>query len=97
MKPSAQHLEALKRLWQIANGHSGQCRTVAMFLLGLYNGQRFKFDMTNFRVLDGEIFHDCLVVLAMDWAPEKEVHEHLGVPCSRFEQLAKDWKIKAGA
>lgn len=29
-------LDALQRLWKIAHGHSGQCRIVACFLLGLF-------------------------------------------------------------
>lgn len=86
-------LEALRRLWTIANGHSGQCRHVAAFLLGLYNGRRFPFDLTNFRCLDTEIFRDCLTVLALDNRPRAEVHVLLGVPGSAFEKLAEDWRI----
>ncbi|WP_018991281.1 DUF7673 family protein [Aromatoleum toluclasticum] len=89
-----EQMEALQRLWQLANGHSGQCRIVAAFLLGLYNGRRFPFDMTDFRGLDTEIFRDCLAVLAMDNTPKAEVHELLGVPGARFEKLADDWRIK---
>ncbi|WP_049780123.1 DUF7673 family protein [Aromatoleum aromaticum] len=92
--PTPQQLEALDRLWQVANGHSGQCRTVAAFLLGLYNGQRFPFDLTNFRCLDAEIFKDCLQVLVMDSRPRAEVHVLLGVPGSDFEQLATGWNIR---
>ena len=86
---------ALKRLWQIANGGSGQCRYVASFLLGLYSGQRFPFDLTNLRALDTEIVQDCLTVLVMDASRSAaEVHSLLGVPSERFEQLAEDWGIK---
>lgn len=92
---ATKHLEALHRLWKIANGNSGQCRHVAAFLLGLYNGQRFKFDLTDFRCLDAEIFKDCLTVLCLDYRPMQEVHQHLGVPSAAFEKLAKDWGIKA--
>jgi len=89
----AKHLEALKRLWAIANGHSGQCKIVARFLLGLYNGTRFPFDMTDFRCLDAEIFKDCLAVLVMDYQPKAEVHVLLGVRSGVFERLANDWNI----
>lgn len=92
--PTPDQLDALRRLWQIAQGHSGQCRYVAAFLLGLYNGQRFPFDMTNFRGLDAAIFQDCLKVLVMDYAPRAEVHVLLGVPGTKFERLAKDWDIR---
>lgn len=95
MKP--QKLEdfaaAEKRLWTIANGHSGQCRTTAAFLLGLYNGYRFPFDLTDFRSLDRNIFADCLTVLTSDYAPQTEIHNRLGVSGEAFEQLAKDWNI----
>ena len=89
-----EQFDALKRLWQIANGGSGQCRYVAAFLLGLYNGPRFPFDLTNLRALDTEIVQDCLTVLAMDSTRAAEVHSLLGVPSERFEQLAEDWGIK---
>lgn len=86
-------MAALYRLWRIANGHSGQCKTVACFLLGLYNGTRFPFDLTDFRVLDEPIFHDCLQVLKLDNYPEYEVHDRLGVPGATFEHLADTWGI----
>lgn len=92
-KPTPQ-LEALRRLWIIAQGHSGQCRYVARFLLGLYNGTRFPFDLTDFRCLDVEIFRDCLQVLALDYRPTAEVHVLLGVPGTAFEQLADDWCVR---
>lgn len=87
-------IEALHRLWRIANGHSGQCRYVAAFLLGLYNGNRFPFDLTSLRALDDEIVADCLAVLAMDSRPSAEVHVLLGVPGQAFEELAADWRIR---
>ncbi len=85
---------ALRRLWEIANGGSGQCRHVAAFLLGLYNGTRFPFDLTDFRCLDTAIFRDCLKVLVMDQSPLAEVHVTLNVPGAKFEELAQDWGIK---
>jgi hypothetical protein len=91
--PKHEKVEALRRLWDIANGHSGQCRVVAGFLLGLYNGEEYPFDLTAFRSLDQEIFLDCLTVLALDYHPEQEIHVRLGVPGDRFVQLAKTWGI----
>ena len=91
--PKHEKVEALRRLWDIANGHSGQCRVVAGFLLGLYNGEEYPFDLTAFRSLDQEIFMDCLTVLALDYHPEMEVHAWLGVSGDRFVQLADAWGI----
>lgn len=84
---------ALTRLLNIARGHSGQCRRVATFLLSLYNGTRFKMDLTDFRCLDREIFDDCLAVLRMDNQPQQEVHCYFKNGGRIWEQLAKDWNI----
>ena len=95
MKATPEALEAAHRLWEIANGFSGQCKVVAQFLLGIYNGREYPFDLTNFRGLDAKIFMDCVTVLAMDYNPEKEIHEQLGKTDSEFERLAKKWNISA--
>ncbi len=87
-------LEALKRLLPIAQGNSGQCRIVAAFLLGLYNGRRFPFDMNEFRGLDTAIFDDCLTVLRMDSNPRQEVHTYFENGGKIWEGLAVDWNIK---
>lgn len=89
----AEGLEALKRLLPIAQGHAGQCKIVANFLLSLYNGMRFKFDLTDFRALDRKIFNDCLAVLKMDYTPVREVHCYFEDGGQIWEQLAKDWGI----
>lgn len=87
-------VEALARLLKIARGNSGQCRIVAEFLLGLYNGNRFKFDLTDFRCLDREIFEDCLEVLKFDWKPAVEVHRYFKDGSRIWEGLATDWGIR---
>lgn len=84
---------ALRRLLPIAQGNSGQCRHVAAFLLSLYNGGRFKFDLTDFRCVDRAIFADCLAVLQMDAESYAEVHTFFPKGNAQFEQLAEDWRI----
>lgn len=84
---------ALRRLFDIAQSDSGQCRTIAKFLLGCYNGERFPFDLTDFRTLDHTLFMDCLAVLKMDAMPLKEVHQYFPDGGRKFEQLAADWRI----
>lgn len=84
---------ALRRLLPIAQGNTGQCRHVAAFLLGLYNGTRFPFDLTDLRCVDGEIFDDCMAVLQMDAQPAKEVHTYFENGGQVFEQLAIDWRV----
>jgi hypothetical protein len=87
-------VEALARLLTIARGHSGQCRHVAAFLLGLYNGNRFKFDLTDFRSVDRAIFDDCIEVLKMDYQPLREVHLYFKDGGRIWEDLAKQWRIR---
>lgn len=84
---------ALRRLLPIAQGNTGQCRHVAAFLLGLYNGTRFPFDLTDLRCVDGEIFDDCMAVLQMDSQPAREVHTYFDNGGQVFEQLAQDWRV----
>lgn len=89
---------ALRRLLPIAQGDSGQCRHVAAFLLGLYNGRRFLFDLVSLRGLDLEIFNDCMAVLRMDHVPVREVHMYFEQGNDEahtiFEGLAKRWGMK---
>lgn len=87
-------VEALARLLKVARGHRGQCRHVAAFLLGLYNGNRFKFDLTDFRCLDRELFDDCIEVLKMDFQPLQEVHLYFKDGGKIWEDLAKQWRIR---
>ena len=84
---------ALRRLFDVAHGHSGQCKVVARFLLGCYNGLRFPFDLTDLRCIDSALFDDCMAVLKMDFQPAQEVHCYFPMGGSKFEALAKDWRI----
>lgn len=88
---------ALRRLFEIAQGDSGQCRRVAAFLLGLYNGDRFKFDLTDLRGLDLKIHEDCLAVLRLDHPCMQEVHRYFPNGGEAFELLAKRFGLSEGA
>lgn len=83
----------LRRLFQVAQGNSGQCEKVAKLLLGLYNGDRFPFDLTNLRGLDYAILEDCLTVLRMDANAFQEVHLYFQNGGQQFEQLAEDYGL----
>lgn len=85
---------ALDRLFAVAHRDSGQPRYIAAFLLGLYNGRRFPFDLTDLRCIDHELFDDCMLVLRMDRWPMKEVHCYFDNGGKRFEDLAKLQGIK---
>jgi hypothetical protein len=88
-------IRALQRLFKIANGHSGQCGRVARFLLGLYNGYRFPFDLTLLRGVDDATFEDCVRVLRMDaMLVGREVHEYLAAGGAEFEKLVETWRMQ---
>lgn len=96
----AKGVPILKRLVEVAKSDTGQGLVVRKFLLGCYDGQRFPFDLTDFRQLDLNLFHDCMAILAMDRSPSREVHEYLDGPDYKglvnggalFEQWAKSIK-----
>lgn len=91
---------ALKRLWEMAQRDHGGAGVCARFLLGLYNGHRFKFDLTDLRRLDDAVWQDCITVLGLDWTPIHEVHDWLNQIYGRtdmgprFELLAWNWRMK---
>jgi hypothetical protein len=60
--------EALRRLYELVKRHSGTSggNTAAKLLLGLYNGQRFPFDLTDLRSLDAGNFEAAMTVIRMD-------------------------------
>lgn len=86
--------DALKRLMRVAQSDTGQSKRVAHFLLGLFNGDRFAFDLTDFRGLDLQLFDDCMKVLRMDYSPELEVHKYFDDGGELFERLARDWGVE---
>lgn len=86
---------ALQRLLRIAQGHTGQCRSVALLLLGLYNATRFPFPLTELRGLDDALFEDCMAVLRMDARMcRQEVHLYFKDGSQLWEQLAVDWRVR---
>jgi hypothetical protein len=86
--------ESLRRLLPIAQSGTGQSGVVARFLLGLYNGPEYPFDLTDLRRLDQEILDDCLTVLRMDHRLVKEVHEYFDNGSEIFKTLADTWIAK---
>ena len=87
-------ITALQRLVPIAQSDNGQAGVIARFLLSLYNGDRFPFDLTDFRRLDLDLFEDCVAVLDMDFQPAQEVHRYIEDGGAVFEQLARDWGFR---
>ena len=75
-------------------------RVAACMLLGLYNGERFQFDLTELRRLDAANHKRAIALLELDARPRMEVHEWLNRLYGRtdfghrFEHLAHKWNLK---
>jgi hypothetical protein len=93
-----QGLASLKELAAIAQRDSGQCRRIALFLAGLYNGPRFPFDLTELRAIDDELFEHALAVLRLDHRPQKEVHRYFPDGGELWEQqIIGAWQLDEAA
>lgn len=84
-------LKALQRLVPIAEHDSGQSRTIGCFLLGLYNGVAYPFNLVELRGLDAQLFEDCIAVLRLDRQPEREVHEYFKDGDAIWAGFRKRW------
>ncbi len=82
-------IPALLRLVKVADRDTGQAATVRQFLLGLYNGYRFPFNLIKLRSLDKALFDDCMLVLTLDArVTAKEIHLYIENGGKRFERWA---------
>ncbi|MCY1426092.1 hypothetical protein D9M71_419030 [compost metagenome] len=88
-------IPALDRLVAVAQRDTGQSEVCGRFLLGVYNGPFYRFDLTELRRLDNELLEDCLAVLRMDANPVKEVHRLIDDGDSVFRQLRMFWATSA--
>lgn len=100
---SGTQLAALVKLFTLAERHlgTGGGNAAAKLLLGLYNGRRFPFDLTDLRRFDMGNFESAMVVLRMDALQTyAEVHVILDDTLSandtqdRFEHWAFDLRLK---
>lgn len=82
---------ALSHLLPVALNNTNQSHKVAGFLLNLYNGSRFPFDMTLLRGLDHELFVDCITVLMMNSTHGREIHNYVERGQEIWERMAMDW------
>lgn len=94
------NIRALVMLWNVTQEHIGTsgARASAGVLLGLYNGSRFPFDLTELRLLDNELRDAALEVIRSDASRcQMEVHEWLNKKTGRrdfgqrFEHLAHEY------
>jgi len=91
-----EQIGSLCHLFTLTQKHwkTGQTRVVARFLAGLYNGNRFAFDLTDLRLLDSEIFEHCLNVLRLDARPAQEVHCYFERGGELWEQMIQDYELE---
>lgn len=100
------NIAALVHLWNMTQKHSGTsgARVAAGVLLGLYNGDRFPFDLTELRALDGDNLEQAIEVIRADSGfCQMEVHAWLNRLSNRqdfgerFEHLAHEYnRFKRG-
>ena len=97
----SEKLSALALFYNLGTRHThSAARVAAGMLLGLYNGERFPFDLTDLRRLDRAHFIMAMALLEMDYRPSMEVHAHLNRVYGRtdfgmrFEHMAHRWRIK---
>lgn len=97
------NIQSLVTLWNLTQLHVGTSgsRAATGVLLGLYNGERFPFDLTDLRLLDPMARQAALDVITSDATRcHMEVHEWLNQIAGRrdfgqrFEHLAHEWRRK---
>lgn len=84
-------IAALQRLVKVAQGDTGQSGVVGRFLLGLYNGDEFPFDLVDLRRLDTDLHDDCISVLRLDYTPVQEVHRYFKNGDRIWRELKANW------
>lgn len=103
--PSQEQIDALVHLWFMGQRDSSSEKAAAKLLLGLYNGLRFPYDLTDLRLFDESNLQRVLLVLEMDARPKAEVHVLLARALGdsvhdmgqRFEYRALDLRLKGAA
>ncbi|KQW02797.1 hypothetical protein [Rhizobacter sp. Root1221] len=88
-------VEALQRLYgEAASGEMDSGGVCARLLLGLYNGDRFPFDLTDLRMLPVGLFEDAMALIRMDARlTRQEVHNYFANGGRKFEDLAADYRV----
>lgn len=87
--------QALNRLIPIALSRTPAGNTIGHFLLGLYDGATFRFNLKHLHGLGVSEFEDCLHVLEMDYMPEVEVHERIDQGASVWKELMEVWRTQS--
>lgn len=87
-------IQALHRLIPAALSRTPTGKIIGRFLLGLYDGATYRFDLRHLHRLSLREFEDCLRVLEMDYMPEVEVHQRVDEGDSVWRELAELWRAQ---
>jgi len=87
----ADGISALARLIAATRHDSGQSAVIGRFLLGLWNGAAYPFDLVTLRGLDIALHTDCIAVLRLDEGAELEVHEYIEGGTAIWTEFRKRW------
>lgn len=69
-------MPALQTLVAVAQHDTGQSAVCGRFLLGLYNGTCYMFDLTEVRRLDSDLLEDCLPYPMLIATTTRILHQH---------------------
>jgi hypothetical protein len=84
-------MDSLAHLLTIAEeSETHQAGVVARFLAGLYNGQDYRFDLTELRRLDDDLLEHCLAVLRLVQSGV-EVHQYFPDGERRWQLMIAAW------
>lgn len=90
--PTREQVEAARRLWAHAHSDASTARHTGAFLLSLYDGSRYPVSLSSLRVLDGNLYRDCLAVLELHF--HDYFYMYLNVFDEDYERLAKNVAAK---
>ncbi|WIX33210.1 hypothetical protein QO259_00690 [Salinicola sp. JS01] len=68
---------ALKRLIEVAEGHSGQSHHCRRILLAVYNGSKWPLELTRLRCLDRDLQRGAIILIEWSAYSGRELHEYL--------------------
>ncbi len=71
-----QHKQALSKVLRMALDDCGGSRVCRDFLLSLYNGNAYPFNMNGLRNLDGGLYAACITIMNIDCRPNPPFEIH---------------------
>lgn len=79
---------ALKRLYEFSQGSSKESNIVGLFLMSLYDGRRFPFNLQLLKELSPSNLTACIAVIHLEYNARQEIYEYLALSIKDFEYNA---------